>query len=95
MENNKSTITTKILLSDNGKEFDSGSAVRRDLELRVLSKEEALRLFDEGKRVYFIYPKTIIYREACRKICKDRIYLIEHYDFHKDVCGIAIRKTKN
>jgi hypothetical protein len=92
MENEK-TIYTGVLLDDSGKEFDLGRAVRRGMNLLILSKEDALRLFDEGKRVYFIYPNSRIYSTACRKVCKDRDYLIDHYDAYHDVCGIACKKA--
>ena len=50
-------INTKILLGDDGKEFDSGRITKRSMTLEVLTLEEALERFDEGKRVYFIYGK--------------------------------------
>ena len=49
------SIKTDILLGDNGKEYDLGRVTRKEMYLKTLSKEEALRLFDAGKRVYFIY----------------------------------------
>lgn len=82
-------VRTEVLLSDNGREFDLGGSRRSEVYLGVLSKEDALRLFDEGKTVYFIYPNNRIYHCTCRKVCKDRDYLIDHYDVYHDVCGVA------
>ena len=88
------TIKTSVLLDDSGKEFDLGRATKREMLLTPLSKEEALRLFDEGKRVYFIYLNNRIYKENCRKVCTDRDYLIDHYDVYHEVCGIACKTEK-
>lgn len=80
-------IYTEILLGDNGKEFDTGKVTRRPMELETLTLEEALERFDAGKRIYFIYQDHERYDYNCRKICKDRDYLIEHYNFYEEVCG--------
>ena len=84
------SIKTDILLGDNGKEYDLGRVTRKEMYLKTLSKEEALRLFDAGKRVYFIYLNNRIYKCNCRKICKSREYLIEHYDVYREFCGVPI-----
>lgn len=85
-------INTKILLGDNGKEFDTGKVTRRPMELETLTLEEALERFDAGKRVYFIYKNNQRFHCHCRKICSDRDYLIDHYRCYHEVCGK--QKTK-
>lgn len=87
---NTSFIKTEILFSDDGKEFDLGSIRKRVGYLQTLSKEEALNLFDAGKRVYFIYENERIYKKNCRKVCKDRDYLIDHYDCYHEMCGVLV-----
>lgn len=84
-----SVIKTDVLLTDDGREFNSGSSESNKMYLIPLSKEKALQLFDEGRRVYFIYPNDRTYRCNCRKVCKDRDYLIDHYDAYHNVCGVA------
>ena len=94
MENKtKQLIKTEILLDDSGKEFNTGRHRYSNMYMRVLSKEEALERFDEGERVYFIYqaPYTLrIYEKVCRKVCKDRDYLKDHYDIYNEVCGVSM-----
>ena len=85
----KNFIKTEMLLDDSGREFDLGHFRRIPAYLAVLSKEDALRLFDEGKKIYFIYRNNRIYKCNCRKVCKDRDYLIDHYDFYHEICGVA------
>ncbi len=87
---NTKFIKTELLLSDNGKEFDFGSSRKNTVFLKVLSKEDALNLFDAGKRVYFIYENERIYKKNCRKVCKDRDYLIDHYDCYHEMCGVLV-----
>lgn len=82
-------IKTDVLLANDGREFNSGSPEKNKMYLIPLSKEKALRLFDEGKRIYFIYLNEKAHKCNCRKVCKDRDYLIDHYDVYHDVCGIA------
>lgn len=82
-------VKTDVLLSDNGREFDLGSSRKSEVYLGVLSKEDALRLFDEGKTVYFIYHNNRIYHCNCRKVCKNRDYLIDHYEVYHDACGVV------
>ena len=84
---NGSLIKTEILLDDSGKEFDTGRVTRKALYLEVLSKEEALKRFDAGEKVYFIYQDERIYHTDCRKVCHDRDYLADHYDCYHEVCG--------
>ena len=84
-------IKTEILFDNKGKEFDSGKITRKEVWLRPLSKEEALTRFDEGKQVYFIYQNERTYKTNCRKVCKDREYLIDHYDFYNEVCGMSCK----
>lgn len=84
---NGALIKTEILLGDNGKEFDTGRIRRKSMYLEILSKEEALRRFDAGETVFFIYQNERIYHTDCRKVCKDRDYLIDHYDSYGEVCG--------
>lgn len=86
----KKYIKTEILLSDNGKEYDTGSSKRNPTFLRVLSEEEALELFDKGKRVYFIYENNRFYKTNCRKVCKNRGYLIDHYFAYHERCGALV-----
>lgn len=89
----KNLIKTGTLLDDSGKEFNLGKHINRTLFMIPLAKEEAIRLFDEGKRVYFIYQDwhTVeIYDGPCRKVCRDRDYLIHHYDLYNEVCGIPM-----
>ena len=86
----ETTIKTEVLLGDNGREYDLGRATKTDLILRPLTREEALRLFDAGKRIYFIYHNNRIYKRNCRKVCKDRDYLIDHYDCYHEYCGVAV-----
>lgn len=80
-------INTKILLGDDGKEFDTGRVTRKSVTLETLTLEEALKRFDEGKRVYFIYRNHKRFHCNCRKICTDRDYLIDHYRCYQEVCG--------
>ena len=82
-------VKTEMLLDDSGREFDLGRTKRSEAYLGILSKEDALRLFDEGKRVYFLYRNNRIYKCNCRKVCKNRDYLIDHYDVYHDVCGVV------
>lgn len=84
-------VKTEVLLYDDGKEYDLGRAVKKDVFLKPLSKEEALQAFDAGKRVYFIYEDNRIYHTNCRKVCKDRDYLKDHYDCYNEVCGILTK----
>lgn len=84
-------IKTEILLDDSGKEFDFGRAIRRPAWLKILTKEDALDLFNEGKTVYFIYENERIYHAHCRKVCKNKEYLSDHYFFYKEVCGVLAR----
>ena len=79
---------TLICLDDGGKEFDLGRARRHEMDLVPLTKEAALNFFDAGKRVYFVYPNNRTYQCNCRKICRDRKYLEDHYDVYGDFCGI-------
>ena len=85
-------INTKILFGDDGKEFDSGRTTKRSMTLEVLTLEDALERFDEGKRVYFIYQNNKRFHCNCRKICSDRDYLIDHYQCYHEVCGKQKRK---
>ena len=89
----KNMICTNVLLSDNGREYDLGRAVYRTVFLRVLSKEEAIEAFNNGRRVYFIYKNNRIYYTNCRKVCKDLNYLKDHYDCYHEFCGV-IDNTK-
>ena len=84
-------IKTEILLDDGGKEFDFGRATRRPAWLKTLLKEEALDLFEKGKPVYFIYESERIYKANCRKVCKNKEYLSDHYFFYKEVCGVLAK----
>jgi hypothetical protein len=79
---------TLICFDDGGKEFDLGRAQRREMDLIPLTKEAALSFFDAGKRVYFVYPNNRTYQCNCRKVCRDRKYLEDHYDVYGDFCGI-------
>ena len=87
-------IKTDILLDDSGKEFDLGRARRKSVWLKVLSKETALKLFDEKKRVYFIYKNNRIYNTDCRKVCTNRSYLEAHYDWYHESCGILAKTVE-
>ena len=89
METNAKFIKTDVLLYDDGREFDLGRSRKGEVFLRVLTKDEALRLYWERKRVYFIYENNRIYKANCRKVCKDRQYLIDHYDVYHEVCGVV------
>ena len=80
-------VDTEILLGNDGKEFDSGKNIRRPATLETLTLEEALKRFDNGKRVYFIYQNHERLHCNCRKICSDRDYLIDHYRHYHEVCG--------
>lgn len=58
-----------------------------------MSQEEALERFDKGEKVYFVYRDEHtkwIYNRICRKVCKDRDCLVDHYDFYDDVCGVKM-----
>lgn len=87
----KNVIKTDILLDDNGREYDLGSSHRKTVYLKVLTKDEAVNAFQQGKRVYFIYKNNRIYHTNCRKICKDLDYLKDHYDWYHEVCGVLTR----
>ena len=91
MSTKDTLIKTDVLLYDDGREYDLGRAVRKEVLLRPLSKEEALQLFDAHKRVYFIYENNRIYKTNCRKVCKCRGYLINHYDIYGEVCGVLAK----
>ena len=84
-------IKTEFLLDDSGKEFDLGRRTRKEVWLKTLSKEDALKLFDEGKRVYFIYENERIYKTNCRKVCTNKGYLSDHYDFYHESCGVFVK----
>jgi hypothetical protein len=84
----KNMICTDVLLSDNGREYDLGRAVKKTVFLRVLTKEEAITAFNKGRRVYFIYKHNRIYHTNCRKVCKDLDYLKDHYDYYNEFCGV-------
>lgn len=87
-------IGTDVLLYDDGREYDLGRAVRKTVFLKVLTKDEAINAFQNGKRVYFIYENNRIYDTNCRKVCKCLGYLKDHYDFYHEVCGVAIKNNK-
>lgn len=84
-------IKTEILLDNGGKEFDFGRATKRPAWLKTLTKEEALDLFEKGKAIYFIYENERIYKTNCRKVCKNKDYLSDHYFFYKEVCGVLTK----
>ena len=86
----KELIKTEILLDDSGKEFDTGKVKRSPMYLQALTKEEALEKFDNGEKVFFIYENERIYHTDCRKVCKDRDYLIDHYDCYHETCGVKM-----
>ena len=86
----KKLVKTEVLLDDSGKEFNLGKHRHSTMYMKVLSKEEALNVFDEGKRIYFIYENNRTYRKNCRKVCKDRDYLKDHYDVYHEVCGVPM-----
>ena len=87
-------IKTEILLDNSGKEFNTGKHSRRSMYVQPISKEEALANFDRGEKVYFIYQDEHtrwIYGGAnCRKVCKDRDYLTDHYDCYHETCGVKM-----
>lgn len=90
-------IKTKVLLDDSGREFNTGKHRRKPVYMEPLSKEKALELFDKGEKVYFIYQDRHtrwIYGSDCRKLCKDRDYLIDHYDVYHDVCGVPMPRNR-
>ena len=87
----KNIVRTEVLLYDNGREYDLGRAVKKTVYLKVLTKEEAISLFEKGKRVYFIYKNNRIYRTNCRKVCTDLDYLKDHYDCYHEVCGVLTK----
>lgn len=80
-------IRTEYLLQDNGKEYDTGKGIARKAYLVTLTKKDALARFDARKPVYFIYRNNRFYKENCRKIVKNRQYLINHYDVYHEQCG--------
>lgn len=80
-------INTEVLFRNDGKEFGSGRIIRRPMVLETLTLEDALERFDNGKRVYFIYQNHERLHCNCRKICSDRDYLIDHYQYYHEVCG--------
>ena len=84
-------IKTEILFDNKGSEFNSGKITRKEVWMHPISKEEALKRFDEGKQVYFIYQNEQSYKTNCRKVCRDREYLIDHYDVYHETCGIACK----
>ena len=88
-------VRTDVLLYDDGREYDLGRAIRKTVYLRVLTKDEAINLFESGKRVYFIYKNNRIYRTDCRKVCRDLNYLKDHYDWYHEVCGVLSKVKEN
>lgn len=90
----KNLIKTEVLLDDSGREFNTGRHKYHTMYMKPLSKEEALERFDRGERVYFIYTDNhtmwIYDKKICRKVCKDRDYLKDHYDFYNEVCAIPM-----
>ena len=84
-------IRTDVLLDNSGREYDLGRAYYRTVNLKVLSKDEAIDAFLHGKRVYFIYKNNRIYHKDCRKVCTDLDYLKDHYDWYGEVCGVLTR----
>ena len=84
-------IKTDVLLDNGGKEYNLGRAYNKIAHLKVLTKEEAINAFNNGRRVYFIYQNDPIYRTHCRKVCKDLDYLKEHYECYKETCGTLVK----
>lgn len=87
-------VRTDVLLYDNGKEYDLGRADKKTVFLKVLTKDEAVNAFQNGKRVYFIYENNRIYHTNCRKVCRDLDYLKDHYDFYHEICGVIARNKE-
>ena len=91
---NKDLIKTEVWLDNSGREFNTGRHRYSSAYMIPLSKEEALERFDRGEKVYFIYSDEhtmwIYNKKLCRKACKDRDYLIDHYDCYHEVCGIPM-----
>lgn len=84
-------IRTDVLLDNSGREYDFGRAHYGTAYLKVLTKDEAIDAFKNGKRVYFIYKNNRIYYMNCRKVCRDLNYLKDHYDFYHEVCGVLTK----
>lgn len=87
----KNIIKTDVLLDNSGREYDLGKRYKRTVYLKVLTKDEAVNAFQQGKRVYFIYENNRIYHTNCRKVCNDLDYLKDHYDWYHEVCGVLTR----
>lgn len=87
----KNIIKTDVLLDNGGREYDLGRGYYRPVYLKVLTKEEAVDAFNNGKRVYFIYKNNRIYHTDCRKVCTDLDYLKDHYDCYHEVCGVLTK----
>ena len=90
---NKNLIKTEVLLDDSGREFNTGRHRYSTMYMIPLSKKEALRRFDNGKTVYYIYNDPLtrrIYNRVCRKVCKDRDYLSDHYEYYHETCGVPM-----
>ena len=84
-------IRTDVLIDNSGREYDLGRCCRRTAYLKVLTKDEAINAFKNGKRVYFIYKNNRIYHTNIRKVCNDLDYLKDHYDWYGEVCGVLTR----
>ncbi len=84
-------IKSDVLIDNSGREYDLSRGYKRTVFLKVLTKDEAISLFQNGKRVYFIYKNNRIYHTNVRKICKDLDYLKDHYDWYQEVCGVLIK----
>lgn len=87
-------VKTTLLLSDNGKEFDTGRITRKTAYLATISKEEALKRFKEHKRVYFIYEDERIFHENCRKVATNASYIRHHYEVYFECCGYLATKNR-
>lgn len=87
-------VKTTLLLSDNGKEFDTGRITRKTMYLATLSKSDALKRFNSHKRVYFIYENERIFHENCRKVATNESYIKNHYDIYFEHCGYAAPKNQ-
>lgn len=86
-------IKTEYRLQNNGAEYDLGQGFKTRAYLITLTKEEALARFDAHKSVYFIYKNNRIYHDNCRKVVKNRQYLIDQYDVYHEQCGCLASKT--
>lgn len=87
-------VKTTLLLSDNGKEFDTGRITRKTMYLATLSKSDAIKRFKERKRVYFIYEDERIFHENCRKVATSESYIKHHYEIYFECCGYVAPKNQ-